>query len=220
MNSTLTRIVGMADNLIRHLRRALVRLALITLTVAAVLAMGSALALDTTSVQAATAAPVPAPVGDGWEDHDLFNPEATLSTATIDDLRHGAAAAEGQCLADEDFRVMTPEGECVDAAALWADEVDTATWNALLDAGYTWDIDLSLYEEVDVIRLPADMLILGGPDGEHVLAVHFAPAVSPDGFARSVRYEDGSASYTGSAFLFDGDTASFRLRTTTGQRPV
>ena len=36
----------------------------------------------------------------------------------------------------------------------------------------------------------------------------------------SVRYEDGSASYLGSAFLWDGDTSSFRLRNTTGQRPV
>lgn len=218
MNSTLTRIVTATGGLTSRLRRLALRLALITLVIAAVLAMGSALALDAGSATTTTAAPTTAPMGDGWADHDLFAEAATLDPGTVDDLRYGPAAAEGECLAADG--VMTPDGECVDAGALWADEVDTATWNALLDAGYTWSIDLSLYEEVDVILLPADMLILGGEDGEDLLAVHFAPPVSPDGFARTKRYEDGSASYLGSAFVFDAETRSFRLRTTTGQRPV
>lgn len=119
----------------------------------------------------AQGAPAPTACEPGPE--DLFNPCATLDMHTIDDLRDDV---QGRCIAADG--VMTPEGACVDAITVWEDEVPRSVLRELRLAGYPRDIDHS-DGEVAALRVPAEFVILGGANGEKVLAVDMTRPVTP-----------------------------------------
>lgn len=141
--------------------------------------LGSALGADTSVPTWPTPAPAPTPAqstpvreGDGYEDHDLFDPAALLDTSTIDDLR---TDPEAQCIAAQG--VVTPAGACVDAIAVWEHEVSPAVW-AELRSAYPRDIDHSEPGST-ALRVPAEFVILSGPDGEDVHSVDTSRPVTP-----------------------------------------
>lgn len=109
----------------------------------------------------------PAPTG------GLFHPCATLDMGTIDDLREDP---EGRCIALGG--VLTPQRTCVDSIPVWQDEVPPTVWSALRDAGFPRDIDASSPGS-RAMRVPAEWVILGGEDGEKVLAVDMARPLTP-----------------------------------------
>ena|SRR5688500_10925179 len=122
------------------------------------------------ATMAAPAPTAPAPTQVGVPEHGgLFNPGATLSTAQIDDLREDPY---GRCVAQDG--VLTPAGTCVDAVAIYADEVSTETWEALDDEGYAVEAFSPSTRFV-----PAEFVILGGPDGNEVLAVDMTRSLTP-----------------------------------------
>lgn len=144
--------------------RVLARMAIIIGVLMALVALGKLGSTDTPAPLAPVptpAAPVQAPAGqgDGVADHHLFNDTATLDTSRIDDLR---ADPESQCLMQD--KVMTSAGECVAGVRVWRDEVDTATWNALVGQGY-----LTSVQDPDSLWIPLYMVDL---DGDDIAAVH------------------------------------------------
>lgn len=130
--------------------------------------LGTDVVAPTHSVASVPATPALEGAGDGTADHDLFMPSATLDTSQIDDLR---ADPEALCL--RGHGVMTPAGVCVDAVLVWKDETDPGVWAYLLRTGYTWDLD------EDALRIPAEMVILGGVDGDEVLSVDPSRPLTP-----------------------------------------
>lgn len=138
--------------------RVLARVAVILGVLCALVAMGKALDMDTHDTMPAATLPAPtqqAPVvDDGVANHHLFHPGATLDTSRIDDLR---ADPESQCLMQD--KVMTSAGECVAGVRVWRDEVDTATWNALVGQGY-----LTSVQDPDSLWIPLYMVTLDGDD--------------------------------------------------------
>lgn len=126
-----------------------------------------------TALVAAPTAPIGAPAGDTTQDHDLFNPSATLDARQIDDLRD---TPETWCL--ESGGVVTPEGLCVDAVAVWRDEMSFATWKHLKALGYGRSIDHSEPGR-PALWIPAGMVILGGEGRDDVLAVDTCRPLTP-----------------------------------------
>lgn len=125
---------------------------------------------DTTSTAPVQSAPVSTPrADDGFSDHHLFSSTATLDTSNIDDLREDPY---GKCVAEDG--VLTPTGACVDAARIWRDEVSSGTWETLRGLGYAYEAD-----DPSAMWVPAEYVILGGPDGNEVLAVDIFRPVTP-----------------------------------------
>jgi hypothetical protein len=147
-----------------------VRVALALLTLTAGAGLVHMQGTDETVSVAAPAPAAPAPAEVQVPEHGgLFNPGATLSTAQIDDLREDPY---GACLMQEG--VLTPAGICVDAVAIWRDEVSLDVWGALDDEGYAVEAF-----DPDTRYVPAEYVILGGPGGEDLLAVDMTRPLTP-----------------------------------------
>lgn len=165
--------------------KVIIRTTLVVVVAMVVVAMGQALGMsDYTS--SATPAPTtqapsvegpaqgaPAPTACEPAPGELFNPCATLDMGTIDDLRQDT---ESRCIAADG--VMTPQRTCVDAIAVWEDEIPRSVLRELRLAGYPRDIDHS-DGKVGALRVPAEFVILGGANGEKVLAVDMTRPVTP-----------------------------------------
>ena len=167
-NTGARRLAGLARRVILHL----FVLAVVTTGVGA---MGYALHVDGLAPVRAVATPVPAPtvLDDGHAAHGLFHPDATLDMSQIDDLR---GTDESLCIATDG--VMTPAGTCVDATVVWEDEIHPRTWADLRAAGYPRDIDHS-DAAATALRVPAEMVILGGENGEDVIAIAMNRQLTP-----------------------------------------
>lgn len=111
----------------------------------------------------------PAAGGDGYADGHLFNDAAALDTSRIDDLR---GDPYGECVSRDG--VLTPTGACVDGARIWRDEVDSGTWETLRGLGYAPEA----FDRAEM-WVPAEYVILGGEDGNTVLAVDVFRPVTP-----------------------------------------
>lgn len=162
----MTHTLTTSNHLDRRTRRPVARL-LLHPVLHLVLALGAGLGLagagTDTMAPVASAAPVsatPATVGDGTADHDLFNPSATLSMSTIDDLRD---APEGPCFADGG--VLTPAGDCMAGVVIYPEEVDVEVWNRLTELGYDRAVGMGTN-----LLIPQAMVTLDG-DGDEIAAV-------------------------------------------------
>jgi hypothetical protein len=141
---------------------------LVALVVWGLVVGGSTDTHDTEPVQVAPAA-TPTTAGDGTADHGLFSDTATLDMSHIDDLREDPY---GKCVSLDG--VLTPTGVCVDAARIWRDEVDSGTWETLRELGYAPEA----FDPTEM-WVPAEYVILGGADGNEVLAVDIFRPVTP-----------------------------------------
>jgi hypothetical protein len=151
----------------------LARIAIVLGMVCGMVAVGLAC---TEEPQGVAPAPAPTPIqqapvaaGDGFADHHFFNEDATLDTSRFDDLRE---TPESQCLRADG--VMTPAQICVAGVKVWEDEITPEQWDTLVGEGYIWDLD-----DRDSLWIPAEMVILDGENGEHVLAVHLDAPLTP-----------------------------------------
>lgn len=185
MTSLSTTLQRGTDRLALIIGHIIIRTALVVAVAMVMVAMGQALGMsDYTS----TPAPAPtsaAPSAEGPAQAPapttcelppaggLFHPCATLDMGTIDDLREDR---EGRCIAMGG--VLTPQRTCVDSVPVWQDEVPPTVWSALRDAGFPRDIDASSPGN-RALRVPAEWVILGGDDGEKVLAVDMARPLTP-----------------------------------------
>lgn len=186
MTSVMQQLQRGTDRLAMIIGKIVIHTALVVAVAVVAVAMGQALGMSdymstpapapTTTAAPSAGTPVQAPAPTACElppAGGLFHPCATLDMGTIDDLREDR---EGHCIALGG--VLTPQRTCVDSVPLWQDEVSPTMWTALRDAGFPRDIDASSPGN-RALRVPAEWVILGGEDGEKVLAVDMARPLTP-----------------------------------------
>lgn len=175
MSTERTTTNGTVRDLIMSCMVALVLITAANAVVSTTTHLVGALQVGTVDAPATDAPPVDAPAVQDCEPvaGALFNPCATLDTALVDDLR---ADPEAQCLATDG--VVTPQGACVDATLIWESEVHPTTWDTLREAGYPWSLEHSEPSD-DALIVPAEMVIMGGEGGEHVIAVAVNRPLTP-----------------------------------------
>lgn len=186
MTSLMTTLQRGTDRLALIIGVIIIRTALVVGVAVVMVAMGQGLDMSdystSTTAPAPTTtgtpsvdgpAPAPAPTACEPAPGDLFHPCATLDMGTIDDLRQDT---ESRCIAADG--VLTPQRTCVDAIAVWVDEIPRSVARDLRLAGYPRDIDASSPGST-ALRVPAEFVILGGVDGEEVLAVDMTRPVTP-----------------------------------------
>lgn len=185
MTSLSTALQRGTDRLAMFIGKIIIRTALVVAVAMVAVALGQSLGMSDygaaptpapTSAAPSTEGPAQAPAPTACElppAGGLFHPCATLDMGTIDDLR---TDREGHCIALGG--VLTPQRTCVDSVPLWQDEVSPTMWTALRDAGFPRDIDASSPGN-RALRVPAEWVILGGEDGEKVLAVDMARPLTP-----------------------------------------
>jgi len=161
----------------RHALRLVVLIAIAMVMAALVQGPKGTGTMDGGSTMGSTDTPLAAPAGQGCAEAPtgLFNPCATLDTRLVDDLR-ADPDPESRCLAADG--VMTPARQCVDATWILRSEVTPEVWAELCDAPFPRSIDHSVHGDPALI-IPAEFVILGGPNGEDVLAVDTSRALTP-----------------------------------------
>lgn len=185
MTSLITTLQRGTDRLAMIIGHIIIRITLVLGAAVVTVALGQTLGMSDYTTSAAPAPTTQAPSAEGPAQGapaptacepgpgDLFNPCATLDMGTIDDLRQDT---ESRCIAADG--VMTPQRTCVDAITVWEDEIPRSVLRELRLAGYPRDIDHS-DGEVAALRVPAEFVILGGANGEKVLAVDMTRPVTP-----------------------------------------